>query len=74
MLDSLNSIIKAKSLVDSTVTLKLLRARNLPLVITFLHKEFKAKEQITISYQALIQKLGDYLEEIEYKDDDEEIK
>lgn len=71
MLDSLNSIIKAKSLVDSTVTLKLLRARNLPLVITFLYREFKAKEQIAIPYQALIQKLGDYLEEIEYQDDDE---
>ena len=74
MLDSLNSIIKAKSLVDSTVTLKLLRARNLPLVITFLYKEFKAKEQIAIPYQTLIQKLGDYLEEIEYQDDDDEIK
>lgn len=74
MLDSINSIIKVKSLVDSTVTLKLLRARNLPLVITFLFREFKAKEQIAIPYQTLIQKLGDYLEEIEYQDDDEEIK
>lgn len=74
MLDSLNSIIKAKSLVDSTVTLKLLRTRNLPLIITFLHREFKTTEQIAIPYQTLIQKLGDYLEEIEYQDDDEEIK
>lgn len=74
MLDSLNFIIKTKSLVDSTVTLKLLRARNLPLVITFLYREFKITEQITIPYQTLIQKLGDYLEEIEYQDDDEEIK
>jgi hypothetical protein len=74
MLDSLNSIIKTKSLVDSTVTLKLLRARNLPLVVTFLYREFKAKEQIAIPYQTLIQKLGDYLEEIEYQDNDEEIK
>jgi hypothetical protein len=74
MLDSLNSIIKTKSLVDSTVTLKLLRARNLPLVITFLYREFKTTEQIAIPYQTLIQKLGDYLEEIEYLDDDDEIK
>jgi hypothetical protein len=74
MLDSLNSIIKTKSLVDSTVTLKLLRARNLPLVITFLYREFKTTEQIAIPYQTLIQKLGDYLEEIEYQDDDDEIK
>lgn len=74
MLDSLNSIIKTKSLVDSAVTLKLLRARNLPLVVTFLHKEFKATEQIAIPYHTLVQKLGDYLDEIEYKDEDEEIK
>jgi len=66
--------LKVKSQVDAAVTLKLLRARNLPLVVTFLYREFKENEQITIRYQHLIQKLGDFLEEIEYGDDDEEIK
>jgi hypothetical protein len=74
MNDSLNSIIKAKSLVDSAVSLKLLRARNLSLIVTFLHKEFKVAEHITIPYQLIIQKLGDYLESIEYNDDDDELK
>lgn len=73
MLESL-SILKVKSLADSAVTFKLLRARNLPLIITFLYKEFKAEDKITIPYQYLLQKLGDFLEEIEYGDDDEEIK
>jgi hypothetical protein len=74
MNESLNSIIKSKSLVDSAVTLKLLRARNLSLIITFLYREFKAAEQITIPYQLIIQKLGDFLESIEYNDEDEELK
>jgi hypothetical protein len=73
MLDSLNSITKVKSLIDSAVTLKLLRARNLSLIITFLHREYKAVDQIAVPYQSLIQKLADYLEEIEYTDDDDEI-
>lgn len=74
MLNSFDSIIKTKSLVDSKVALKLLRARNLPLVITFLNREFKAKEQIAIQYETLVQKLGDYLQEIEYQEEDEELK
>jgi hypothetical protein len=74
MFESFNSILKVKSQVDAAVTLKLLRARNLPLVVTFLYQMFKENEQITIRYQHLIQKLGDFLEEIEYGDDDEEIK
>jgi len=74
MNDSLNSILKVKSTVDSAATFKLLRTKNLALVITFLHKEFKAGEQITIPYQNLIQKLGDFLESIEYSDEDDELK
>lgn len=74
MRDSLYSIIKTETFVDSTVALRLLRARNLPLVMTFLFREFKDKEQFAIPYQILVQRLGDYLEEIEYRDDEEEIK
>jgi len=69
MRDSLYSIIKTETFVDSTVALRLLRARNLPLVMTFLFREFKDKEQFAIPYQILVQRLGDYLEEIEYRDD-----
>lgn len=74
MLDALDSILKVKSLIDGAVTFKLLRARNLPLIVTFLHQEFKKNDKITIPYEYLVQKLGDFLEEIEYTEDDEETK
>ncbi|WP_154859663.1 DUF3375 domain-containing protein [Cyclobacterium xiamenense] len=74
MLDSLTSILKVRSLVDSAVTLKLLRARNLPLIISFLYREYKVGEQISIPYQHLVQRLADFLDEIEYRDEDDEVK
>lgn len=74
MLDSLTSILKVRSLVDSAVTLKLLRARNLSLIISFLYREYKVGEQISIPYQLLVQRLADFLEEIEYWDEDDEVK
>jgi hypothetical protein len=74
MLDALDSILKVKSLIDGAVTFKLLRARNLPLIVTFLHQEFKKNDKITIPYDYLVQKLGDFLEEIEYAEEDEETK
>jgi hypothetical protein len=74
MIESLASILKAKSIVDSSVTLKLLRARNLPLIVAFLYREYKMGEQISIPYQHLAQRLSDFMEEIEYQDDDDEIR
>lgn len=74
MLDSLSTIIRARALTESAVTLRLLRARNLPLIISFLYREFKAAEQISIPYPHLHLKLADYLEEVEYADEDEELK
>ncbi|WP_194976280.1 DUF3375 domain-containing protein [Aquiflexum lacus] len=74
MLESFTSILKVRSLVDSAVTLKLLRAKNLPLIITFLYREYKLGEQISIQYQLLVQRLADFLEEIEYLEDDDEVK
>ncbi|MHA7130615.1 DUF3375 domain-containing protein [Algoriphagus namhaensis] len=74
MIDSFFSILKVRSLIDTAVTLKLLRARNLPLIISFLYKEYKVGEQISIPYQNLVQRLADFLEEIEYWDEDDEVK
>jgi hypothetical protein len=42
--------------------------------VTFLHQEFKKNDKITIPYEYLVQKLGDFLEEIEYAEEDEEVK
>jgi hypothetical protein len=74
MLESLTSIIKTRSKVESSVTLKLLRSRNLPLVITFLYREYKLGENISIPYQHLTQRLSDFLEEVEYNDEDDDVK
>lgn len=74
MNDALNSFIKAKALIDSAVAIKLLRARNLGLIMSFLNREFKASDQITVHYQQLIQRLGDFLEEMDYHDEDEEVQ
>lgn len=74
MIDSLASILKVKSFVDSAVALKLLRTRNLPLIISFLYREYKVGEQISIPYQHLVQRLADFLEEMEYQDEDDEVK
>ncbi|GIL24507.1 MAG: hypothetical protein BroJett042_30200 [Bacteroidota bacterium] len=73
MNDWLISFVKAKGLIDSSVAIKLLRSRSLSLIISFLYREFKTTEQPTIPYQQLIQKLGDFLEEIEYSEDDDEL-
>jgi hypothetical protein len=74
MLESLTSILKVRSISESSVTLKLLRARNLPLVITFLYREYKLGENISVPYKHLTQSLSDFLEEIEYHDEDDDIK
>jgi hypothetical protein len=74
MLDSLSSILKVRTLVDSAVTLKLLRSRNLPLIISFLYREYKLGEQISIPYLNLVQRLADFLEEIEYSDEEDDVK
>jgi hypothetical protein len=74
MNDSLNSFIKTKALIESAIAIRLLRARSLGLIVSFLHREFKATDQITIPYQQLVQKLGDFLEEIEYHDEDDELQ
>lgn len=66
------SIIQLKSFSDNSVAFKLLRSRSLPLIISFLHREFKGGEQLSIPYTLLISKLADYLEELNYWDEEEE--
>lgn len=74
MESSFTNIIKSSSFVEGTVSLKFLRARNLPLITTFLYREYKTNQQITVPYQQLIQRLGDFLEEINYAEEDEELR
>lgn len=74
MLEFQNSIIKNQSFIESSLALKLLRARNLSLAITFLGKEFKANGVLSIPYQNLLQRLADFLEEIGYYEEEENLK
>ncbi len=67
-------IIKTQAFVENTVTLKLLRARNLALIATFIYKEFKADSNIAVPYRLLVQHLADLLEETEYSDKDDELQ
>lgn len=41
---------------------KLLRSRNAPLILSFLHRQFKQRERISIPKSELETRLGDYLE------------
>ena len=47
---------------ETSATLKLLRSRNLALIVSFLYKQFKAAQQVAVSQLDLVEKLGDYLE------------
>ncbi|HCF29529.1 MAG TPA: DUF3375 domain-containing protein [Cyanobacteria bacterium UBA11049] len=48
--------------LEKSPSLKLLRSRNAPLILSFLYKQFKVRSQISIPQSELETKLGDYLE------------
>lgn len=52
-------------------TLKLLKNRNAALVLSFLYLAYKEKSIISISQEILVQKLADYLEDLNFYDDEE---
>lgn len=61
-------------LYAQSVTLKVLRARSAPMMLSFFHTAFKEKNQPVISHVELVTRLSDYLGEIGYKaSTDEEI-
>lgn len=68
----METLLKSKTLTDTSVSLKLLRARQLPLIVAFLFKAFKQTQEVTVPYQHLLQQLGDYLEEHNYSEEDED--
>ncbi|MEG4851557.1 DUF3375 domain-containing protein [Microcoleus sp. B5-D4] len=45
-------------------SLKLLRTDNAPLIISFLYREFKSSNRITVSQSQLVEKLENYLEKL----------
>jgi len=73
MSDLLYSILRIRGMMDASVSLRLLRARNLPLIASFLHREYKTGEQISVPHATLVQRLADFLEMIEYQEDEEDM-
>jgi hypothetical protein len=55
-----------------SVTLALLRTRSMPLFLAFCHQEFKTDHEMTRPYGLLIERLGNFLEDLNYRDQDEE--
>ena len=74
MQNSTFEYLKLDSTINSSILIKLIRSRNLALIISFFHREYKVNSQISVPYQLLVQRLADFLEEIEYRDDDDEVK
>ena len=56
-----------EQLIDHALPIKILRARSAPLLISFLHAEFKKRNRIAISSYELTSRLADYLEQLKDK-------
>ncbi|HVI46860.1 MAG TPA: DUF3375 domain-containing protein [Chitinophaga sp.] len=61
------------NLYAQSVTLKILRARSAPMMLSFFHYTFKEKNHTTIPNVELVTRLADYLEITGYKATDDEI-
>ena len=59
---------EVKRLISFSPTVKLLRARSAPLILSFLYKEFKVRNIIAVPAFELISHLAEYLENLEDKD------
>lgn len=64
---------KLEILLKSTPSLKLLRSRNAPLILSFLYSQFKEQGEISISNEKLTNQLAWYLEELNYSDEDDDL-
>jgi hypothetical protein len=53
---------RIRSQLDNSPSIKLLRSKNAPLILSFLHRQFKEANRITIAESELEEKLEDYLE------------
>ncbi|NSL88988.1 DUF3375 domain-containing protein [Chitinophaga solisilvae] len=61
------------NLYAQSVTLKILRARSAPMMLSFFHQTFKEKNHTTISNVELVTRLSDYLGATGYRAADDEI-
>ena len=61
---------KLTALLSNSPTVRLLRAKNAPLILSFLHREFKGKNRLMIPNDELVISLSDYLEALNFLDED----
>ncbi|GHT34532.1 hypothetical protein AGMMS49574_22130 [Bacteroidia bacterium] len=59
--------------LKSAPSLKLLRSRNAPLILSFLYSQFKEQGEISILNEKLVSQLAWYLEELNYSDEDDDL-
>jgi len=64
---------KTEILQKNSPTWKMLRSKNAVLMVTFFYNQFKATNESEIPNSVLVQKLADYLDELDYQDKDEEV-
>ena len=62
-----------KVLIKNSPTIKMLRSNNAALIISFLQSQFRETNEQPISNSLLIQKLADYLDELNYQDEGDEM-
>ncbi len=60
---------QVQAILSGSSTIKLLRAKNAPLIISFLYREFKETNQIAIPNYQLVDALVDYLEFLSFSGD-----
>jgi Protein of unknown function (DUF3375). len=59
--------------LKSAPSLKLLRSRNAPLILSFLYSQFKEEGEINIQNEKLVNQLAWYLEELNYFDEEDDL-
>lgn len=57
------------ALFATNTSIKLMRAQNAPLILSFFHREFKETNRLAISNNELVHKLSDYLDYIDYREE-----
>lgn len=64
---------KLDTLLRNSPTLKLLRTKHAALMITFFHQQFKERNEIAVPNSLLVQRLADYLDQLDYHDEEENV-
>lgn len=61
---------EVRNIVKNSPSLKMLRSNNAALIISFLHNQFRENNEQPILNSLLVQKLADYLDELDYRDEE----